>query len=62
VLLVQSAHPEDGINAIDVASRLAAELVALSDWLDLRRIKVRKRGKFARLLAHQLRSEGNAKD
>ncbi len=62
VLLVQSAHPEDGINANYVASRLAAELVALSDWLDLQRIKVRKRGRFDRLLAHQLRSEGNAAD
>lgn len=55
-LLVQAAHPEDNIDTPRVIDRLSAELRSLAGWLGLERIKVRRRGDFARMLADGCRS------
>ena len=51
VLLVLAAHAEEGTQVQYVAESLARELRNLADWLDLGRIKVSRRGVFARELA-----------
>lgn len=53
-LLVQHAYLEDGCDALECADKLADELQSLGDWLRLDRIKVRRRGEFARLLWRQV--------
>jgi uncharacterized protein YcaQ len=55
-LLVQAAHPEDGIDTDRVVDELRSELQTLSAWLKLDRIKCRRRGAFARLLADRCRA------
>jgi hypothetical protein len=51
VLLVLAAHAEEGTQMPYVAVSLARELRNLADWLELGRIKVSRRGVFARELA-----------
>lgn len=53
VLLVQQAHPEEGVDAGLVASLLAKELRALANWLQLARVQVRCR----KLFCNQIRAE-----
>jgi len=55
VLLVLAAHPEDDIDPATVVERLAAELRSLACWLKLARVKVSRKGPFARQLADYLR-------
>lgn len=50
VLLVQSAHKEQGADQASTIAPLAAELRALSDWLGLNDIVVRRSNVFARAL------------
>ena len=47
LLLVQSAHAEDGVPAEPVAAELAAELRGLAGWLGLDRVVVAGRGDLA---------------
>lgn len=54
-LLVLASHPEDGIDQSEAIAALAVELRKLADWLDLERIKVSRRGPFARALAIYVR-------
>ncbi len=54
-LLVLAAHPEDGIDTEQTIAALGRELRHLANWLDLERIKVSRRGKFARALADYVR-------
>ena len=49
-LLVQSAHLEDHADPGDVAGPLAADLQAMSDWLDLGEVEIRGRGRLAAAL------------
>ena len=49
-LLVKAAHPENDIDHGEVALALASELRTLSEWLGLGKIKVSKKGAFAREL------------
>ena len=51
VLLVLAAHAEEGIQLSRAAESLARELRDLADWLQLERIKVSRKGEFARELA-----------
>jgi uncharacterized protein YcaQ len=46
-LRVQSAHPELGVPAGDVAAALAAEVAAMARWLDLGHVEVARRGALA---------------
>lgn len=46
-LLVQGAYHEDGPDPDEVASRLAPELTAMSDWLGLDGVKVARRGNLS---------------
>jgi uncharacterized protein YcaQ len=55
-LLVLAAHGEENINEGRVAAHLAEELQSLADWLDLERVKVSRRGTFARQLAVCIKS------
>jgi len=50
-LLVKAAHPESDIQFDEVAEALAEELWTLAGWLGLERIKVSRKGAFARELA-----------
>jgi len=50
-LLVQSAHEEGGIDRQRALGALAAELTALSEWLELGQIKVRPQNAFSRALS-----------
>jgi hypothetical protein len=50
-LLVQSAHEEGGIDRQRALGALAAELTALSEWLELGEIKVRPQNAFSRALS-----------
>jgi len=50
-LLVLAAHEEAGINAKRTAGKLAEELANLAAWLDLKTVRVSRRGSFARTLA-----------
>ena len=49
-LLVKAAHPENEIDSAKVALALAEELGALAGWLGLEKIKVSRKGAFAREL------------
>lgn len=51
VLLVLAAHAEEGVRSSRAAESLARELRDLADWLQLERIKVSRKGEFARELA-----------
>lgn len=53
-LLVQHAHLEDGCEPLRCAASLADELRALSDWLGLEDVHVRRRGDFAKQLGRQV--------
>lgn len=55
-LLVLAAHPEANIDERRAASKLAIELYALAAWLGLGRVKVSRRGTFARQLADCVKS------
>jgi hypothetical protein len=54
-LLVLASHPELGIDEGSTAEALALELRELADWLGLARIRVSRKGSFARTLADQVR-------
>ncbi len=55
-LLVLAAHKEENIDEKRTVERLSGELNALALWLDLKRVKVSRRGKFARQLAGYIRN------
>ena len=50
-LLVLAAHREEHIDETRSVEHLAAELKSLASWLDLERVKVSRRGPFARKLS-----------
>lgn len=50
-LRVLAAHKEGGVDEESAAAGLATELQALASWLDLERVRVSRRGRFARMLA-----------
>ena len=50
-LLVLGAHDEEGIDRPVCCDRLAAELHALKDWLNLDDVQVTKRNRFSRSVA-----------
>lgn len=52
-LRVRRAYLEEGEPARETASRLAAELRELADWLGLERVSVAPRGDFSKLLVRQ---------
>jgi uncharacterized protein YcaQ len=54
-LLVPAAHREDDIDESATIAALATELRHLADWLGLEKIKVSRRGPFARALADHVR-------
>ncbi len=54
-LLVLASHPEADIDETRVIAALAGELRHLADWLGLERIKVSRKGPFARALAGYIR-------
>lgn len=56
-LLVLASHPEAGIDSERTLSKLANELNTLAHWLGLERIKVSRRGSFARALADFVRDK-----
>jgi len=55
-LLVLAAHKEENINEDHSVENLAGELKSLASWLDLERVKVSRRGPFARKLADCIRA------
>lgn len=55
-LLVPAAHAEEDIDVDGTIAALAAELRALADWLGLERVRVSRRGTFARGLAATVRA------
>jgi len=54
-LLVLAAHKEENIDEDRSIEHLAGELKSLASWLDLERVKVSRRGPFARKLADCIR-------
>lgn len=54
-LLVLACHAEEDIDSARAVEKLAHELLSLADWLGLERIKVSRRGVFARRLADFLK-------
>jgi len=54
-LLVLASHPEEGIDNDRTIVALAGELKVLSQWLGLARIKVSRRGLFAKSLSAYVR-------
>ncbi|MGI9263223.1 MAG: DNA glycosylase AlkZ-like family protein, partial [Woeseiaceae bacterium] len=54
-LLVLASHPEEGIDTQRTVSALGQELRQLANWLGLEKIKVSRRGIFARALADNVR-------
>jgi uncharacterized protein YcaQ len=56
-LLVKAAHPEAGIDTEKVTAGLAMELRTLTEWLGLNRIKVSRKGTFARALGDHLKAQ-----
>jgi hypothetical protein len=59
-LLVPASHIEDGIDLSRTVDKLGDELKTLCDWLGLTRIKVARRGIFARQLADSVKAKGFA--
>jgi uncharacterized protein YcaQ len=55
-LLVKAAHPEAGIDTERVTAALANELRTLANWLNLDKIKVSRKGTFARALGYAVSS------
>ncbi len=55
-LLVLAAHKEENIDEDRTVEQLAGELKTLAFWLDLERVKVSRRGPFARKLAGHINS------
>jgi len=55
-LLVRGAFAEDGVDAVQVARELAAELQELAAWLELTEVEVAPRGDLAVPLARALRA------
>jgi len=55
LLLVLACHKEADIDEGRAVSELARELHSLAGWLDLERVKVSRRGAFARQLANFIR-------
>lgn len=53
-LLVQTVHPETGVDEDESAISLAQELHALREWLKLESINVKARGGFSRSLARSV--------
>jgi len=53
-LLVQAAHLEPGADRAAVVPSLAAELARLAAWLDLREVRVAKKGSLAAALVREL--------
>ena len=56
-LLVLAAHAEANIDGQKSIAKLAGELAQLADWLQLGRIRVSRRGAFARALSDYLRDK-----
>jgi uncharacterized protein YcaQ len=54
-LLVLASHAESDIDEPRTIKKLAAELQLLADWLNLKRVKVSRRGSFARELADEFK-------
>jgi uncharacterized protein YcaQ len=55
-LLVLATHKEENIDEDRSVEHLATELESLASWLDLERVKVSRRGSFARTLADCIRA------
>jgi uncharacterized protein YcaQ len=55
-LLVLAAHKEENISEDDCIEKLAIELKSLASWLGLERVKVSRRGPFARKLATHMKA------
>lgn len=58
-LLVLACHKEPDIDEARAVSELAGELNALASWLDLDRVKVSRRGPFARRLADVIKQQSS---
>lgn len=58
VLLVLAGHQEDDIDVARTIDKLGDELQTLCTWLGLGRIKVSRRGLFARRLADSIKQKG----
>ena len=58
ILRVLSSHPEANIDNDRTIRHLASELRTLADWLGLDKIRVSRRGDFARGLADYVRDSG----
>jgi len=56
-LLVLASHPEESIDEGRTVRKLAKELGQLAAWLNLERVKVSRRGAFARALAGEIRQQ-----
>ena len=56
-LLVLASHPEESIDEERTIRELAKELGELAAWLKLERVKVSRRGPFARALAEEIRQQ-----
>jgi uncharacterized protein YcaQ len=59
-LLVLASHQENDIDVARTVNELGDELRSLADWLGLERIKVSRRGSFARHLADSIKAQGLA--
>lgn len=55
-LLVLATHAEENIDEGRTVERLAGELGSLASWLELGRVKVSRRGPFARKLAERIKA------
>jgi len=56
-LLVLASHAETGIDEARTANELGRELWRLAGWLKLDRVKVSRRGPFARALADEMKRD-----
>jgi uncharacterized protein YcaQ len=59
-LLVLASHQENNIDVTRTVNKLSDELRSLAGWLGLERIKVSRRGSFARHLADRIKAKGFA--
>ncbi len=50
-LVVPASYVEDGVSVAECADSLAAELLALKDWLQLDKVAVKRHNEFSRQLA-----------